>query len=593
MFEANFPIDKTGVIYMPSEISIKSGAPGQGGILQRLRLVSGLILFAYALGHFLNHAMGHISLDAMTVVQFWRKAIWQFLPMTIVLYGAFAVHIALVLWKFMQRRTLKMPLWEAGQIVLGLAIPYWLITHIIYTRGVEQRLGIDMNYATEFVLLWPWVAWKQSLLLLIVWVHGCIGIHFWLSMNRWYGKAFPAILSAMVAVPGLAISGWITAARRHYDGIVGEAARGNDQLLNDNFAFIDKLIREMSAIDFYSRITVLAILGLAVLYLAGQMLRARFRNQIRIDYGDGKVVQALPGQTLLEVSRSHSIPHMSVCGGRARCSTCRTLILEGSQHLSEPTDAEKKLLSRLNAPPDIRLACQSYASGNVRIRPLVPTGGAGSVSQVSDPLGWGVERDIAVLFLDIRGFSRISEQSLPYDVVFILNSFFSEIVNEIEAENGYVDKIMGDGLMALFGLRESAEQASGSAMRAGIRAHKAAARSSAILTQHLQDPIRIGVGVHTGNAVVGRIGRLTGEQQATRLTAIGDTVNIAARLEQATKELKAGLVVSRQTMREAGIGEFMAGQSSEITVRNISKPVEITAFSGKEELAQLMAVLVE
>ncbi len=143
---------------------------------------------------------------------------------------------------------------------------------------------------------------------------------------------------------------------------------------------------------------------------------------------------------------------MSVCGGRARCSTCRTLIVNGAENLSAQTEAEAHLLGKLNAGPDVRLACQARVRGDVAIRPLIQPQSSVNAPRSADPLGWGVEREIAVLFLDIRGFSRISEKSLPYDVVFILNSLFGEVGSGIEASNGYIDKFMGDGLMALFGL---------------------------------------------------------------------------------------------------------------------------------------------
>ena len=320
--------------------------------------------------------------------------------------------------------------------------------------------------------------------------------------------------------------------------------------------------------------------------MAARWILQRFRNKVRVTYGDGTIAVCAPGHTLLEISRAYRIPHMSVCGGRARCSTCRTLIVSGLENLGPQTEAENLLLRKLNAAPGVRLACQARVNGDAQVRPLIQPGANFASIRNLDPLGWGVEREIAVMFLDIRGFSRISEKSLPYDVVFILNSLFGEIGAEIEAANGYIDKFMGDGLMALFGLVSSPGEASRDALRAAIAAQNAAAKSSRMLTQHMSEPIRIGIGIHTGPVVVGRIGKTSDQTMPSRLTAIGDTVNIAARLESATKELGVGIVASAATMRTAGLKVSDAvGARRSISVHNISEPVDVVAIEDAAALA--------
>ena len=135
---------------------------------QAWRLGSGLVLFAFALTHFLNHALGLVSVETMESVQEVRRAIWRSLPGTVLLYGAAAVHVALVLWKLARRRTWWMAPWEALQIGLGLAIPVLLTAHVASTRGTSEVHGFDDGYASVLRTLWPDVALKQSLLLLIV-----------------------------------------------------------------------------------------------------------------------------------------------------------------------------------------------------------------------------------------------------------------------------------------------------------------------------------------------------------------------------------------------------------------------------------------
>ena len=117
------------------------------------------------------------------------------------LLAAFLTHIALALYKISRRLTWKLPFWEAAQIATGLAIPLFLITHVVYNRGAASLAGTDDTYAYELANIWPGLAWEHSLLLLVVWVHGCIGMHYWLSLARWYARVRPVLFALAVALP--------------------------------------------------------------------------------------------------------------------------------------------------------------------------------------------------------------------------------------------------------------------------------------------------------------------------------------------------------------------------------------------------------
>lgn len=573
---------------MAANVIDRMRVAGRGPPSQRLRLWSGLVLLVYVLFHYLNHALGHVSLEAMEIFLLAQSFVWTSPPGQALLLGALLVHVALGLAKIVTFRTWRRPLWEWAQIALGLAIPWFLISHIVFTAFAENALGIEVNYRSELALLWPDVWIRQSLLLLLVWIHACIGMHFWLRLRYWYESWFPPLAAAAIAVPLLALTGWIAAARREFDalqiaaGANPAAVRVGEEQERINLSIIDQL----AVVERAAQLAALALIGAAVAAMTLRWFAQRFRSRVRITYGDGSTVTCTPGHTILEISRSWNIPHMSVCGGRARCSTCRTLIVEGAENLAPLTDAEAQLLRKLNAAPGIRLGCQARVLGDIEVRPLIQPG-AGTFSPKSlDPLGWGVEREIAVLFLDIRGFSRISEKSLPYDVVFILNSLFGEVGAEVESANGYIDKFMGDGMMALFGLATSPAEASRDAIRAAIAAKEAAEKASRILTHHISEPVRIGVGIHTGPAVIGRIGKTSDQTAPSRLTAIGDTVNIAARLESATKELGAGIVVSAHAFELAGIGMGLASATRHsIKVHNISEPVDVFAIARHRDFA--------
>ncbi|MCF6321464.1 MAG: adenylate/guanylate cyclase domain-containing protein [Rhizobiaceae bacterium] len=562
--------------------------PGQGSVTQRLRLYSGLVLVVFVLFHYVNHALGNISLEVMIEVQEWRQALWQSIPGTIVLYGALTIHISLVIWKLVLRKNLRLPLWEWAQISLGLLIPYFLLTHIIAMRGTAQRLGLDVDYDLALGMMWPGAALAQSFLLLVVWLHGCIGMHFWLRTRPWYTRNFGWIASFSSLLPALALTGWINAARHNAANILtmqisdpAEAARYGDTL---------KLIySEMFPLFELGRTIVLSLGAALILAMVLHQISLLFKKRIKIDYGDGRIITSTPGHTILEISRNAGIPHMSVCGGRARCSTCRTLIIEGGKNMQDKTKAETILLDRLDAEDSVRLACQAIVSGNVTLRPMLKPQDQISAPDAADPLGWGVERKIAIMFLDIRGFSRISEKRLPYDVVFILNSFFAEVATAVEANNGYIDKFMGDGMMALFGLATGEVEAARDAIKAAIDCEKAAITVSQILSQHLNESIKIGIGIHVGDAVVGRIGKTSDQNSPSRLTAIGDSVNVSARLEQATKEFGVAVVISEETATLAGLQNTeQFGEKTEISVRNISRPVNILAIRNLDKLGEAL-----
>ncbi|MFZ1816092.1 MAG: adenylate/guanylate cyclase domain-containing protein [Rhizobiaceae bacterium] len=560
---------------------------GKGPIIQRIRLWSGLVLTAYVLCHYINHAAGHISLAAMEHTLEFNEAIWSnWLGLTL-LYGAMQVHIALGLWKVATLRTWRLPAWEWFQILLGLTIPWMLYSHIVFTRGSESLIGIEVDYGHELALLWPDVWIRQSILLLIVWVHAFVGIHFWLRIRSWYPAWFPIFAGVGVLIPTLALTGWIVAARREFDRTAQTAASaGNSAGIGTQQAETNRqIIDALRQVEWFLQTGALVLVSGAALFFAARLIAQRFNRRVKITYGDGNVVTSTPGNTILDISRAWGIPHMSVCGGRARCSTCRTLVISGKENCTPPTEAESLLLKRLNADSSIRLACQCRVRGDVEVRPLIQSRTNVTSTRNVDPLGWGVEREVAIFFLDIRGFSRISEKSLPYDVVFILNSLFGEVGAAVESANGYIDKFMGDGMLAIFGLASTPEEASRDALRAALAALDATTQASRMLTHHISEPIRIGIGIHAGDAVVGRIGRTSDQTTPSRLTAVGGAVNIAARLETATKELASLIVVSAHTLDLAGIPVTESlGQRSELSVHNITEPVDVVAIAKLDEL---------
>lgn len=548
------------------------GAPDPIWMLGRLstpqtwRSTSGLVLFLFVLTHFLNHALGHVSLEAMQQAQSMRRAVWGSWPGTLLLYGAAAVHVGLALWKLVNRHTWRMPLWETAQIALGLSVPFLAVAHVMTTRGLSAFYGVDPAYATHLRLMWPAKALSQSLLLVIVWLHAMIGLHHWLRTKQWYAAWSPLWLALAVLVPTLALTGWIEAARRvalmHF-----EAPALSEPLL----AARARLIGQAEA----------AIWGVVFVVL-GAMLTTRLRGWLKggplIVYPGGRRVKGEAGATLLEISRAAGVPHASVCGGRGRCTTCRVLVLEGCDHLAPPNPTEAAALHRIEAPPGVRLACQIRPSHAMTIRPLIPLR-AHAPTAGQDEYRWGVERAITIMFADLRGFTRLAETLYPYDTVFLLNRYAETMEQAIRRHGGKVDKFLGDGIMALFGLRRDGRSGSRDALEAAQAMLAALAGLNAEFRPTLSEPLRIGIGIHTGPAVLGRVGA----GQERDVTALGDSVNVASRLEGLNKEFASILVASDATVRSSGLA-IPAAELREVAIRGRAEPLLVHVLHAPVDL---------
>jgi adenylate cyclase len=536
------------------------------------RLVSGLILFSFALTHFLNHALGLVDLETMEAVQSIRRAFWRSSPGTILLYGAFAVHITLGLWRLVRRATWRMPMWEAIQIGLGLLIPVWLIQHVIATRGMHLARGIDDTYTHELRILWPAVAMSQSALLLIVWVHATIGLHHWLRIKSWYRPLAPWLLGLAIVIPVLALAGWVEAARR----VVEDAEPGTYPWSREDYFLALGMIDKATTV----LVTVAILVGAAIV---GSRFRVHLHKNVTIHYANNRSVKVRPGPTLLEISRAHGIPHASICGGRARCTTCRVLITDGAYTLPEPNIAEGKALSRIAAPSRVRLACQIRPSADIIVRPLVPLSEAEETGPRHDPYRWGVERRITVMFCDLRSFTKLAERLYPYDSVFLLNRYFEMMSNVIVRNGGRIDKFMGDGIMALFGVDDLRTAGSRDAILAARGMSDALADLNEEFRATLAEPLRIGIGIHTGSAILGRVG--TPRSGGSELTALGDTVNTASRLEGATKEFGVLCVISEAALQASGLA-FPEAQTRDIVVRGREEKTHIYLINEFSTLSE-------
>jgi adenylate cyclase len=543
--------------------------PRTGALVDTVRLASGLTLFTFALMHFLNHALGLWSLDAMAAFQHVRLAVTRSLPGTVALAMALVAHLSLALWRIARLKTWRLPRAALWQLGTGAVVAILLMPHLI-EAGIAPRLaGRVMADGGVLSLLWPASAVKQSLLLLFVWTHGCIGLHQWLKSESWWRRSSHALAALAVLVPAAALAGFVTAGR--------EVAR-----LSATQSFPLPFAREslpaIKAHGFDAQLVALTLMALALAAAGVAAALSLRRRRLVVSYEPGPKVLSASGPTLLEISRAHRVPHLSVCGGKARCSTCRVRVLAGSEALEPPADAELRLLTRIGAEAGVRLACQIHPSEALTVVRLLRPETAGPVYSAGLEAA-GVIRVAAVLFVDIRSFTRLSETKLAFDVVYILNAFFAEAGRAVEACGGRVDKYIGDGMMAVFEHADGLPGATRNALQAVAAIDASLRNVNRRLAQEIDAPLSLAMGLHGGRLISGRVG--FGE--AAHPTVIGRVVNIASRLESLAKARDVELALSLDCARAAGLDVLsveaadLRGLDAAFSVALIAKIATLTA----------------
>jgi len=301
----------------------------------------------------------------------------------------------------------------------------------------------------------------------------------------------------------------------------------------------------------------------------------------RIQYlMDGRTIEIGSETTLLRASLDHGIAHTHVCGGNAKCSTCRVLVTQGLDHCCPRNEREARLARDRRFSADIRLACQTTVSGDVTLRRLVLDAEdillVDAEAQNGAVASAGEERQVAILFADIRNFTAFSEAQLPYDVVHALNRYFNRVGAAVMRHRGQIDNFIGDGMMALFGATAEAANPGLDAVRAALDMLNEVAAMRPYFDAQYKFDLRIGIGIHYGEVVLGAVG--FGERR--RLTAVGDAVNLASRIEGANKDAGTSLLVSDSAWEQVR-GAVVCGKVLEVPLRG---------KSGKNSLYEIIAL---
>lgn len=549
----------------------------RGSFAQRLRLVSGLVLFTFAATHFLNHALGLVSLGAMETFDGWRNTVTRSLVGGLVLAFALLAHAGAALVRVAQRRTFRMPAWEWMQLFLGLAIPFFLAPHIVNTRVSSLVFDVHTTYPYELRKIWTDTMVSQTALLLLVWIHGCLGLHYWLRLLPRYATVAPTLLVLATLLPFAAILGIVTQGRAMATLTADPAA----------FAALK------AATNWPDAPTTATIVGwradgqmafyvvalIAVLIGAWRTLRQRFAMRIPVQYVRGPLVRTAEGPTILEVSRMHDIPHMSVCGGRGRCSTCRVLIVGDESGLMPPGEAELATLRAVGAPAHVRLACQAQVRAAATVMPLVRMGKDADTPVFVQADEHGVERELAVLFVDIRGFTAMTEKKLPYDVIYLLNNFLHTVGQAVYGSGGWINDRAGDGVLAVFGHATGLAGACRAALDACAEVDRLIEGLNARLESEIPAPLRIAMGLHCGPHVHGRVGI----GAAMQMSVVGPAVNVASRLEYVAKDADVQLVLSAEVARQAGL-DVTGFEARATPIRGNVLPLDVYLVPRAREL---------
>ena len=558
----------------------------RGISVRQVRLACGFVLFAYLVSHFVNHALGNISLGAMAKGIEYHKAFWHFLPVAIVFYSAATAHTALGFWALYERRQFRWKAIEPIQLALGLSVPALIITHLAGVRIAEVLFQDQKLYPQVFYAYWivsPYKMWLMYIVLIISWVHGCIGLYFWLRMKTFFANAASVLLAAAVLVPTLAMLGLYQGGRT----VVQQSSSAEWQAENLSPRQIGTPA-ERDVIDQiidYFLIGYVGLFGFVFVARGARLLNERRGGMINLSYGNGKTVSVPKGLSVLEASLRNNIPHASVCGGRARCSTCRIRVIGDCSSLPGPSKREAFVLNRLGAgaDPSIRLACQLRPNTDISFFQIFLPQTTAADLRTTSAARVGQERYLVSMFVDMRGSTKLAEQRLPFDTVFIVNRFLGAVSQAVIECGGQPNQFLGDGQLALFGLRTDPKTACGQALKAASMIAANIDELNQFLRHDLREPIRFGIGIHGGEVIIGDIGY----QDHMVFTALGDAVNVASRLQDMTKSHGCEVILSEEVRKTASL-PVDALPEQEVAIRERAEPMIVRAVAKAKILSQLV-----
>jgi adenylate cyclase len=506
-----------------------------------LRLASGIVLFTYVTLHLTCHALGLVSLDLAERALRVTVVLWHSPPGTLLLYSAAAVHVSLALLAVYDRRTLRMPPLQALRIVLGVTMPLALIGHFIATRYAFERFALAAEYSRVVTGIWANGASGLSLGLLAPgWIHGCLGLRYAFGHRRSLQPWKLVLFAAALLLPVLAGVGFVTMARE-----LDARRSASTPPAAPPTASQEAALREAreGALLVYLAIVAFVAVGRSWRSVAER----RDRSVVWIEY-PGRTVSVPRGWTVLEASRSFGIPHAAMCGGRARCTTCRVRVVRGASHCPPPKADEQVALDRIAATTsEVRLACQLRPAGDIAVEPLVSVAPTGSRAAPQSPAAR--DHDAAVLLVDVRiDGGSVATSAAGHDTIHALGRSFALVHAAAAAAAVEPHQHSVSSWLLLFRADDDRAAALRRALAVADRIAGDAERVATALRDELGLTVRTALVLHVGRVAVGAIG-------AGATAVAGAPLDAIERTRAALPSAAASFTISRDAAAALGVAD--------------------------------------
>ena len=513
---------------------------------QALRLSalgSGLVLFAVALVELGTDAVGVVSLEAMGRIADWRDALLHSAAGLAILALALACHIGATLALTARRATMRMSWSDAAEILSGILVPLLLLPALVDTAGAAMLFGVTDDTLYRLAKLWPECAPFYVALIVLLWAHGCLGVHQWLRPRAGYARFAPLLGVIALALPIAAIAGLIASAR--VAGVL---------MADDSVAAQIRSLGHWPSGDAEStlgRVRWIVLAGYGIVLLAAvaalvvRLLRLVVAPKIEVAYVNGPTLKTAIGPTLLEISHGNSVAHGDGCGGRGRCTACSVRIEQSAATLPPANAAERALLGSDDSR--IRLACQIRPSASLTITRLATRSDAAVAEPDIDAAG--IERQIAALRIQLQDHAVLTRSRAAYDAIFLLNAFLDAAHDAVSSHGGWIAGMTGGGIIAVFGRDGELAAACRAAVAASAVMDVALDRLNERFAAELGGPVKAAMGLACGPAYIGRIGA----GPAKPLTAVGVAIDVASDLAAQAERRGTQLLADPTIFRHAGV----------------------------------------
>jgi adenylate cyclase len=541
--------------------------PFSGFSRRTLRLASGLVLFAYITMHLANHALGLISLDAAEAGLKIALMVWHSWPGTVLLYGAFVFHFFNALWAVYEMRTFRMPPAELLRIVLGFWLPIALIGHVAATRIAFELFNQSSTYSLVIGNLWAsgLPGWQMGLLA-PGWIHGCLGLHFAFNRKLFYIRLRYVLFATALLLPVLSAVGFLMMGREL------TAATLRDQVPIDYYNSAT-ILQRAAILHWRDSLMAIYMIMVAVTFCVrtGRNIAERGRGLlISISY-PGRSVRVPRGWTVLEASRAFRIPHASMCGGKARCSTCRIRVIEGSDACPPARLNEIATLQQIRASSDVRLACQLRPKGDVTVVPLVV---GERIQAGSRGMQYSDDRDVVVLLCNFSKTSVPSEAQMPQDALYIQSNYLIDVCKVIQTASGVLISVQPDSILALFGLHHGLKQAALLSLQAAGDIERTIRDLNEKMVRSWSARIEFVITAHAGHAVI----REVDSGPHPIVIAVGEAIEVTSDLHKAAAKSATDtkpFTISETVYAAAGVSPISADKM----LREMpASPVPLTVF---------------